>query len=233
MNQDGHPTPVSVVCVLRVGGEYTFDHVIALHEQVARWWPHDAVPLRFVCLTDDRTPTSVNVWPGIEVHALLHRWPGWWSKMEIMLGAHDDLGDVLYMDLDTMVVGPLDRFAVHRPLTLLDDFYRPTLAQSGLMWLPARWRVTCAAMWLDTPQEHMKQFRGDGEWLHAAWGQTANRWQTMEPGRVVSYKVHVARSGRIPPDARIVCFHGHPRPWQTALWAQRRGQPHGNTASAP
>jgi hypothetical protein len=31
-------------------------------------------------------------------------------------------------------------------------------------------------------------------------------------GRVISYKAHVAKQGRLPANAKIVYFHGHPKP---------------------
>ena len=34
------------------------------------------------------------------------------------------------------------------------------------------------------------------------------------PGQIVSYKLSVQETGRLPPGARLVCFHGHPRPWE-------------------
>lgn len=218
MAQDGRTSAPSVVCVLRTGGEYALSHVVALYEQVSFWWPV-ALPLRFVCLTDHPNMLFGGKRPGgIEFRPLVHDWRGWWSKMEVMLGVNDDLGDVLYMDLDTMIVGPLAQFTTPRPITLLQDFYRPALAQSGLMWLPQHVRAALAAVWLDTPAEHMRQFRGDGEFLHATYGDVADRWQHKLPCAVVSYKVHIVPTGRVPKDVKIICFHGFPRPWQTPLW---------------
>jgi hypothetical protein len=53
----------------------------------------------------------------------------------------------------------------------------------------------------------------------------AARWQKTFPDQVISYKVHIktAKGGDrpLPKDARIVCFHGQPRPWQlNAPWVK-------------
>lgn len=208
----------SVVCVLRGGGEYAPEHVKALHAQVQRGWPVD-VPLRFVALTD--TPIGRN---GVEERPLRTLWRGWWSKMELFSAAQDDLGDILYFDLDTMIVGRLDEIAAVRQLTLLTDFYRPERVQSGMMYLPAKDRPEAQAAWIEDPDTVANRWRGDGEFLDAIWRSKAARWQEVLPDRIVSYKVHVRqRKGQsIPPGARVVCFHGRPRPWATVLWTRAR-----------
>lgn len=206
----------SVVCVLRRGGDYTPEHVRALYAGVRKHWPA-SLPLRFVALTDETIGT-----PGIEERRLHHDWPGWWSKMEVTLGAQNDLGDVLYFDLDTMIVGGLLSIASVGRFTLLRDFYRDDRLQSGMMYLPAATRTMICAAWLDTPADNMEQYRGDGEFIYAVAGSAAAVWQDVLPLQVVSYKVDVRqRKGQtIPPRTRVVCFHGKPRPWHTALWTR-------------
>lgn len=207
----------AVVCVLRGGGEYRAEHVFALHEGVAHWWPKDRA-LRFVALTD--TPIRMR---GIEERPLRQEWQGWWAKMEMFLGAHDDLGTILYLDLDTMVVGGLGDIARTEHLTLLQDFYYPAKVQSGMMVLPRADRAEACGAFFERPQATMRNARGDGEFLDSMWRTTAQRWQTALPDQVVSYKVHVRQRPKqtIPPRARVVCFHGNPRPWATALWEHR------------
>jgi hypothetical protein len=206
----------TVVCVLRSGGDYGREHVRALFAGVARRWPRD-LPLRFVALTDASVGSA-----GIEERPLRTGWPGWWSKMELFLAEHDDLGDMLYFDLDTMVVGPLDAIARVGRLTLLRDFYHRRRVQSGMMYLPAAERPYACAAWVEDPDGVVSRHRGDGQFLHELWRGKADRWQDSLPGQVVSYKVHVRqRKGpTIPAGACVVCFHGRPRPWTTPLWGR-------------
>lgn len=204
----------TVVCVLRSGGDYKPEHVAALHARVQKWW---LAALRFVVLTD----TPVNC-PGVEERALpVQVATGWWSKLWMFHPRHDDLGDMLYFDLDTVIVGALDAIARVGQLTLLRDFYRPERAQSGMMYLPLGKRGVVWRQWSDQGMKRIMQaYRGDGEFLDSLWRNEALRWQDALPGHVVSYKVHVRQvKGQIPPeDARVVCFHGNPRPWKTVLW---------------
>jgi hypothetical protein len=69
------------------------------------------------------------------------------------------------------------------------------------------------AGWIRSPAEHMIRYRvgGDQLLLETHYLHTAARWQDAVPGQVVSYKVHCQKG--VPPDARVICFHGAPRPF--------------------
>ena len=63
----------------------------------------------------------------------------------------------------------------------------------------------------------MKGKRGDQAFIEdALTGSTQLRplfWQDLLPGQVVSYKNHIRGKEKFPARARVVCFHGKPRPW--------------------
>jgi hypothetical protein len=86
-------------CVLKTGGPYTALYVKRLKKAVennCNW------PFSFLCLTDD---PSIDFCP---VTPLKHGWPGWWSKIELF---RPDLPQVpvLYLDLDTIIIGNIDK----------------------------------------------------------------------------------------------------------------------------
>lgn len=202
---------MKVVCVLRSGGDYLPEHVYRLQEGVARFLPG----AEFVCLSDlaldcDRI-------------ALMQGWPGWWSKMELF--APRVGGDLLYLDLDTVLVGDLaplvEAAAAQRSPVLMRDVYRPKGLQSSIMWIPdeAKDQVwgefsNAPRMWMDVERKG-----GDQAFLERFWITKARRWQDIIPGAVVSWKVD-CRRGAVPAGASVVAFHGKPRPWATPLWRQ-------------
>ncbi|MGH8338151.1 MAG: hypothetical protein ACRETL_15305, partial [Gammaproteobacteria bacterium] len=104
--------------------------------------------------------------PGVKTIPLLHDWPGWWAKMELF--RPDVRGDFLFMDLDTVIVGPLDNFARIDKLTILRDFYRDGKRlkeglQSSLMFLPESQRHAPWADFTVNPALSMALYRAGGD----------------------------------------------------------------------
>lgn len=185
--------------------EYKIEHVQALKAQIDKWAPGN----EFECISD-------KVIPGIFCRLVKWEWPGWWLKMALMDPSIP--GDFLYLDLDTVITGPLDDILAVRKLTLLRDFYRDGKKLKaglggGFMYLPEECRAQVWKFWMTNPALHMRMFcRGD-QWLFERfWLNTAAKWQDVVPGQVVSYKVHCQNG--VPPDTRVVCFHGKPRPFE-------------------
>jgi hypothetical protein len=186
--------------------EFKPQHVQALQKQLEKWAPG----VSFECITDKQIP-------GVTCIPYTKGWPGWWAKMALFDPALP--GDFLFMDLDTVIVGPLDDILAVNKLTLLRDFYRDgkKLKEGlggGLIYLPDEVRVPVWNFWITNPALNSRLYsRGDQFLLERFWLNTAARWQDEVPGQVVSYKVHCQNG--VPPDARVVCFHGKPRPWET------------------
>lgn len=194
---------IRIVCVLRSGGEYRPEHVIRLRDQVAR----HLAGARFLCLAD------VTV-PGVDCVPLYSDWPGWWAKMELFRPGLD--GDLLYMDLDSAIVGDLSEMAGIGRLTIMRDVYRPAGLQSSVMFLPELDRPAVWRRFRADPARWMTRYRpgGDQAFLEKAWaGSPPALWQEQLPGQVVSWKVHVQGRG-FPAGARFIAFHGRPRPWE-------------------
>ncbi len=211
-------TAPTVACVLRSGGGFLPEHVEALYLGVQNHWSKD-LPLRFVVLTN----IEEEVWPtgglgfGIERVPLAYSYVGWWSKLELFLPCNEDLGDILYFDLDTVILGDLTDIASTRTLTLLTDFYTPKSSASGMMYLPLESRPAVWDRWAARVFMTMKRMRGDQDFLRAtfrALGVEPERWQLLWPGQVASYKQQCQQLNMAPAGTRVVCFHGRPRPWQ-------------------
>ena len=198
-----------VICVLRSGGDYGPDHVIRLRDQVARF-----STLPFVALSD--VPV-----PGVETIPLQYDWPGWWSKLNLFSPSLS--GPLLYLDLDSAIVGDLSDMAGVGRLAIMRDVYRRDGLQSSVMFLPESDRAAIWRQWIKAPAAWMQAFRkgGDQAFLESC-GLRWALWQDDLPGQVVSWKVHVRKAerrdrefgnGNLPEGARVVVFHGQPRPW--------------------
>jgi hypothetical protein len=182
---------MKIACVLKPSIEYAGDYVGHLAEGIAK----HCGEAEFVTLINSE-------------------WPGWWSKMRLF---HPDVkGDLLYFDLDTVIVGPIAELFTGK-LTMLSDFNLPHYVASGVMFLPEAYRQEVWEAWIKDPVDHMQKHRGhgDGGFLSQFYKGRAARFQDLLPGRIVSYKNHVRGNG-IPKGASVVCFHGRPRPRDVA-----------------
>ena len=140
--------------------------------------------------------------------------PGWWAKIDLFQPGRFD-GRVLYLDLDTVIVGPLE----------------PVVERTGIVHLKDwGWKKNdyCSAVMVWDAGEHaeiyehftpavMDQFRGDQDWLTHLGG-----WDALRKGLNVSYRYE---SRQAPPaGASTVSFHGTPKPhevtdgWVPKVW---------------
>lgn len=175
---------------------------------------------KFICYTDD--PTGLD--PAIEVRALPDDIEGWWNKLYPFSPGQFDEGErIVYIDLDTLIVGPLEEiFSYAGPFGIMRDFYNENGWQSSYMaWTPS---PRLELIWLNwNEQGRPDLYGGDQAWIGHALGMTgADILQDKFPGAFVSYKqdCHPYPSEQ----ARIVCFHGQPKPhncgreWVEKMW---------------
>ena len=182
---------LKVVCVLKSGGCYTPEYVDKLKEDIDKHLKYDY----FICFSDLNIP----------YHApLMQDWPGWFSKLEIFKLK----GKCLYFDLDTVINGDLTEIAnyPHR-FTMLQDFIQPYHA-SGMM----AWDGDYSYLYHDFTLKHIEQYKrgGDGEYIRKRVN--ADTFQHLFPGQVASHKMHDLKQRQ---DARVICYHGSPRPHET------------------
>ena len=196
-----------ILTVLRSGGDFRIEHVERLRDQCAEYAPDTP----FWCLTDD------DRWTGNWIR-LEHDWPGWWAKMEMFRQP----GPCLYMDLDTTITGSLEPLLAIAQgcdsLMVLRDFNHPQRdVQSSLM----AWSGDQSALYqafAAAPARHMAENKTPRWWGDQAFIERNSKpefWQDILPGAAVSWKKH-CKAG-IPDTARVVIFHGKPRPWEAGL----------------
>jgi len=111
--------PVNVLC-MKWGDYYTSDYVNRLYAGVRR---NLVRPFRFVCMTDDSTGLA----PGIEAvpfpddpkvpgRYAPREWPNIFAKLAVFKDGFAGLsGPTLFLDVDLIVTGPLDRFFDYKP----------------------------------------------------------------------------------------------------------------------
>lgn len=221
-NPDGTLKPVvTFACVLYQGedvpahslGIFTPEWVDRLYRGIKR---HCTRPFRFVCYVD-RDYTFAE---RVETRKLVMPYRNMFSLLEPF---REDLGRVVFMGLDTIIVGNIDALADYAgPFAMLQDPYYPDRDCSGVMCFPhtpAVWEAFKAGHEKHAREQTMFGFPSDMIWLN-----TVPHERLAIPG-IYSYKAH-CREG-MPADARIVYFHGKEKPHELDLpWVREHwGEP--------
>lgn len=187
---------LKVLCVLKSGGDYGPEYVDKLAAMVRR---NLRIPYEFVCLTD------MPVKGGVEFETECLK--GWWAKLEVFRFT----GPCVYFDLDTVIVDRIDALSSirqERCFYMLQPFNPREAWASGLM----AWNGDFRFLYDELNRVDIDRFRWDQRYISAkmkAHKERVQPFNSIIPG-IASYKHHCKEG--IPDGARIVCFHGHPRP---------------------
>jgi len=197
---------ITVACVFW-GDKFSEDYVYNLKSMVER---NTTVPHQFVCFSDRELE-------GIKTAKLISGYQGWWNKMQ-MFNTDFRLGNrVVYLDLDTLIVGNIDWLLEYDGMFMgIEDLgavneHQPELKgrlQSGVMaW---DYRLNSHLWNRFTSSGESQRYRGDGEYLnHIVPKYQRDFIQKRYKGKLKSYKYQVYSEG-ITDDLSIICFHGRP-----------------------
>lgn len=215
------PSERNVLCI-KWGRKYGAADVNRLHAMVRRSL---APPFRFVCLTDDAAgiDAGVECLPIPFVHAERPGRDGGWRKLSTFEATlHDLCGTALFLDLDLVVVRPLDPlFEAEGEVLIARD---ARLAAAGIGNSSVyRFRIGAHPGFVDgfraDPDGIIAGYRNEQAYLSERLRE-AGLYREWPPGWCVSFKhdcmppwpTNYWRAAACPPEARIIFFHGHPKP---------------------
>jgi len=204
---------LAILSVFRESPEFSITHVERLYNSIRR---NTTIPLAFYVLSDYQGFFPKDIF-RIKLENL--SWNPKLSKLELFrpdilaLATH-----FFYFDLDTVIVGNLDELlSSNNPLVMLEDFYYNNTFGSGVMaWtreLGSQIYETAARFTAEELHSRYPVGKGKGDQLFIKRNSPVvpKTFQELWPGQVVSYKKHCRSEGRVPEDARVVCFHGKPK----------------------
>lgn len=196
---------ITIACV-KVGTKYDETYVLRLRDSVAKNLKEGH---RFVCITDDHSPTLAK---EVSIRYSDTSLTGWWAKLQMFQPRYwDPYGVTLYLDLDVLITRSLvpfleydSSFAMHR------DFLKPHTPASAVMLFRGNPRPEVWERYQASPKDPntggVSGMYGDQDFIY----QVLPAPDFFPRHWVVSYKKD-ARS--CPPhNAKIVCFHGSPKP---------------------
>lgn len=202
-------TRLQYLLVLRSGGQYKPCHVTRLAAQIRLYDTTSPI----YCLTDmELERTSL----GVQSVPLKHDWPGWWAKIEMFRRDVIPKGATLYLDLDTDVIAdPRTLRLESEGFSMLEDFNYSGFGASGVMFWNGRAPERVYRNFLMAPEATIDSYvRMPHKWGDQAFirDNLPNPYIFFLAGQIVSHKLHCQNG--IPDGARIIAYHGRPKPWE-------------------
>ena len=216
---------------MKWGNRYGPEYVNRLLAMVAR---HLALPHRFVCLTDDpdgiRGEVECRPLPAIEL-ADAEEHSGW-RKLSCFSADLDDLeGQILFLDLDLIVVADIDCLFTHPgSFCIIENWTQPGrgVGNSSVFRFEAgahrpvleRFCADAARIIRSFPNEqtYLTQSVGEVTFWPASW------CRSFKHDCLPGWPLRAFRQASIPAGAKIIVFHGDPKPPDAArgVWPNRR-----------
>jgi hypothetical protein len=201
---------LTIAMVLKTGSVYDSKYVNALANGIRR---NTTRQVEIVCITDNSTGFNSNI---DRVIPFKHDFPKWWGKVELFRPDLFEDNRVFYIDLDTVIIDNIDEILDFQfDFCGLRDFYKMVSLGSGLMsWnSPTVHRIY--NNFLEKSNFVMSTYTdGDQEWIDQHKPKTVY-FQDIFPKEVISFKKDCQKQDGsivIPPKAKIICFHGTPKP---------------------
>lgn len=221
---------MATVLCMKWGTAYGSDYVNRLHGMVSR---HLTRPFRFVCLTDD--PSGID--DAIECRPLpaieLGGAPSisGWRKLSCFSPELDDLdGEILFLDLDLVVVDDIDPFFEHPgEFCIIENWTqmgRGIGNSSVYRYRSGRHREVLERFCAD-PDRIIAEFPNEQVYLSRAIGTPVfwpDDWcRSFKRHCLPPWPLNWVKTPVLPRGARIVVFHGHPKPPEAIVgeWPQR------------
>jgi len=194
----------NVIC-LKQGIKFNADYVNKLFHGVLR---NTTLSIKFHCFTDDPT--------GLDTDIIVHELPqydisGWWYKLYLLSSDINITGRMLYIDLDTLITGNIDRYiAQDIGFVVLQDLWsKADNVGSALMSFEAGTHSHIWDTFIKNPQGEMRAIHPHGDQkIIQKYQLDRLYWQQMFPNEIVSFKSNNAAMPNN--NIKIICFHGIP-----------------------
>jgi len=204
---------------MRWGDRYGPDYVNRLFAMVAR---HLTLPHRVVCLTDDpagiRPEVECRPLPAIELaDAPPH---SGWRKLSCLGPELDDLqGQVLFLDLDLLVVANIDCLFAHPgAFCIIENWTRPGrgIGNSSVFRFEAGTHRSVLQRFCADPARIIRSWPDEQTYLTRSVGKVTfwpRSWcRSFKHDCLPAQVLRPFKEARIPADAKVIVFHGDPKP---------------------
>jgi hypothetical protein len=210
----------NIIC-MKWGTKYGPEFVNRLRSMVRR---HLQRPHRFVCFTDDPAGLDADIearpLPPMDLPPGKER--GWRKLSTFGVPLADLKGPTLFLDIDIVVVGSLDGFFEHPgKFCIIKDWQKPwrITGNSSVYRFEANAHPELLADFLANIDQVKREVRNEQEYLTreihrkgllSYW--PAEWCVSFKYGCMPKFPLNLIKTPTIPPNARVVVFHGLPNP---------------------
>lgn len=211
---------LTFACVLYQGGNDIPEHsrgifnevwVDRLYRGIRRFVNRN---FRFVCFVDR---DDYQFQEPVETKRL---WMSHRNMLSLLEPFREDMGRVIFMGLDTIIVGPMDSLlAYDGPFAMLRDPYKPEIGCSGVMSFPYT-----PSVWAKFSESGGRGTEMFGHPSDMGFLNTVPHEYLDDHGvtGIYSYKAHIRQTPAMLQMASIVYFHGRLKPHELDLgWVRR------------
>lgn len=183
----------NVYTVLSISFNHTKEYVYKLKRSLEK---NSTVPFRFFCLTNEQLP-------GIDTIPIKET--GRWAKMDLCGIETND--DMLYFDLDTVLIGNID-FLLNETRSFMSKSFDGK-KRSQIMSLSRTERDFVWDFWSENRNSIIENFRGEGSVYDFVLGERLSTLQEIYPGSVINFR---EASEFISVGSKLITFSGEDYP---------------------
>lgn len=226
----------TVIC-MKWGNRYGPEYVNRLYAGIKR---HTKTDVRFICFTDDATGLKAGIetkpLPFITIPSRIDTVKPW-PKLSVWQAPLSDItGDVLFLDIDLIVTGPLDDFFTYCPgeYCVIENWTQlgKKIGNTSVFRFPVGKYAKIYDDFMKDPERILREYKIEQQYISAMIPE-----QKFWPAQwVLSFKHSILprfpmnwfKTPELPEDARIVAFTGKPDPdeaaegrWPTKAWYKK------------
>jgi hypothetical protein len=225
-----------ILC-MKWGTRYPAEYVNRLYAMVTR---QTTPPFRFICMTDDAQGIvdGVEVWDCPTVDVPEPHCNRGWRKIALWDEALGDLsGQVLFLDLDLVVTGSLDDFFTYAPeatYCVMRNWSTPRkrIGNTSVYRFDVGSHPYLLRNLLADPMTMINKYRISQQYISGEIGSMTfwpDAWcRSFKTHCVPPWPQRLVQTPRLPEDARVVIFPGHPDPheamaghWPVNQWPKK------------
>lgn len=221
-------SPAGTIICMKWGTRYGPEFVNRLYAGIRR---HTQMPIRFICMTDnaDGLHPGVHVYPlpAIDIPSHVDRVKPWPKLAVWQSPLFDITGDVLFLDIDMVVTGPLDDFFTYEPgeYCVIENWTQlgQGIGNTSVFRFPVGRYKKIYDDFAADPMAVMRDYKIEQQYISAMIPEQKfwpREWcVSFKHSCIPPFPLNWMKTPTLPNGARLVAFTGKPDPDEAAVGA--------------